>query len=421
MKKVSLIPLLLSSCLALTANVNAESYLIQNATLHTATAKGRLDNADILIKDRKIIQIGIDLQPAKEDIVIDAKGKHVTPGFMNAATNLGLVEIGAVSSTVDASTQIEGMGASFDIAPAINFRSTLIPQNRINGLTRAVVNPRMGKELFAGQGAIIALHSTREGLLKTGAVQLASYSASKAGGSRAAIYAMLDRVLQEAKFVKRNPNQYIPGKKYEFSQSLADLKALFPVLEKKMPLIVSANRADDILNLIELKRKHGIKLVISEAKEAWLVGQQLAAAGVPVIINPISNMPGFDSLSVSLDGAAKLFQSGVKLIFTGGGSHNAYLVRQSAGNAVAYGLPHDVAVEAMTINPAEVFGIRNYGQLEIGMDADVVVWDGDPLDVSSNAEMVFIQGEKQAMVSRATRLRDRYWELKGNNKQGFIK
>ena len=135
----------------------------------------------------------------------------------------------------------------------------------------------------------------------------------------------------------------------------------------------------------------------------------------------MSNLPGFDSLAVSLEGAAKLYQSGVKLILTGGGSHNAYLVRQSAGNAVAYGLPHEVAVEAMTINPAEVFGIKNYGQLEIGMDADVVVWDGDALDVSSNAEMVFIQGEKQAMVSRATRLRDRYWELKGNNKQGFIK
>ncbi|MCW8877598.1 MAG: amidohydrolase family protein [Kangiellaceae bacterium] len=402
--------------------LQAESYLFKNATLHTATAKGSLKNADLLVRDGKIAQIGIDLTATDGVKVVNAKGKHVTPGFINASTNLGLVEIGAVSSTVDASTK--KLGASFDISAAVNFRSTLIPQNRINGLTRAVVMPRFGKSLFAGQGAVIALHSTEKGLLKSKAVQLARYGtsgASHAGGSRAAALAMLDKALSEAKYLRANQAKFTPGIKYQFSQSLPDLKALFPVLERKIPLVITANRADDIVNIIGLSKKHKFKLIISGAKEGWLVADQIAAAKVPVVMDPMRNLPGFDSLAVRLDGAARMYQAGVKLIFVGGGSHNAYLARQSAGNAVAYGVPHAVAIEAMTINPAEVFGISNYGQLEIGMEADVVVWDGDPLEVTSNAEFVLIQGQNQPMVSRATRLRDRYWELKGNQEQAFTK
>ena len=410
------------SALVISAGVQAESYLFKNATLHTATAKGSLKNADLLVRDGKIAQIGIDLAASDGVKVIDAKGKHVAPGFINASTNLGLVEIGAVSSTVDASTK--KMGASFDISPAVNFRSTLIPQNRINGLTRAVVMPRFSESLFAGQGAIIALHSTEKGLLKPQAVQLARYGtsgASNAGGSRAAALAMLDKALTEAKYLRANQAKFTPGIKYEFSQPLSDLKALFPVLQRKVPLVITANRADDIVKVIALAKKHQFKLIVSGAKEGWMVAEQIAVAKVPVIMDPMSNLPGFDSLAVRLDGAARMYQAGVKLVFVGGGSHNAYLVRQSAGNAVAYGVPHPVAIEAMTINPAEVFGITNYGQLEIGMEADVVVWDGDPLEVTSNAEFVLIQGESQPMVSRATRLRDRYWELKGDQEQAFTK
>jgi len=415
--------LILSFCLA-AAPVLAESYLIKNATLHTATAKGMLKQADILIKDGKIIKVAQDINVAGKVNVVEAEGKHITPGLINASTNMGLVEISAVSSTVDAANENHGMGASFNISPAINFRSTLIPQNRINGLTRAIVLPRSGESIFAGQGAAIALHSNMQGMLKKNVAQVAAYGnsgAGKAGGSRAAAMQMLDKALTEAKYLRSNKSLYKPGFKWEFSQSIDDLKALYSVLDKKTPLVISAHRQDDILRLIDLAKKHRVNLVISGGGEAWTVAKQLADAKVPVIMDPMRNLPQFESLAVRLDGAARLYKAGVKLLFTGGGTHNGYLVRQSAGNAVAYGLPSEAAVEAMTINTAEVFGIKNYGQLKAGMDADIVVWDGDPLEITSNPDMVLIQGQTQPLVSRATRLRDRYWDLNTKQPAAFIR
>ena len=401
---------------------NAEDYLLRNATLHTATAKGMLQQADILVRNGKIVQVAEGLVEASGATVIDATGKHITPGLINASTNIGLVEISAVANTVDASTELKNVGASFNISPAINFRSTLIPQNRINGLTRAIVLPRNGENIFAGQGAAIMLKSSYSGLINSNIAQLAAYGesgAGKAGGSRASAMKMLDQALVDAKYLRSHESRYLPGFKWEFSQPIADLKALYPVLDRKTPLIIRAHRADDIERLIELKKKHNVRLVIAGGGEAWMVGERLAESNIPVIIDPIQNLPAFESLSVRLDGAARLYKAGVKLLFTGGGSHNGYLVRQSAGNAVAYGMPAQAAIEAMTINTAEVFGIKNYGQIDTGMDADLVVWDGDPLEITSNPDAVFIQGQKQPLVSRATRLRDRYWDLKGNQQQAF--
>ncbi|WP_444997703.1 amidohydrolase family protein [Aliikangiella sp. IMCC44359] len=410
------------SC-AIGFSVSAEDYLIKNATVYTSTAKGILSQADVLIKNDKIVSVMQGITVSEGSKVIDAKGRYLTPGLANASTNIGLVEIGAVSSTVDSSTKHKGFGASFNIAPAINFSSTLIPQNRINGLTRAVVWPRSGQSIFAGQGAVIALHSSLEqGLLKEKALQVASYGtqgARKSGGSRAAALQLLEQTLADARYLRKNEKRYLPGFKWEFSQSIADLKALYPILDRKIPLIISANRSDDILKLIKLAQKYNFRLVISGGGEAWVVGKQLAEAKVPVIIDPIQNLPQFDSLSIRLDAAARLYNEGVKLLFTGGGSHNGYLVRQSAGSAVANGLPKSAAIEAMTINVADVFGIKDYGQIKAGMDADIVGWDGDPLDVTSNPDFVFIQGQRQPLVSRATRLRDRYWELKGNHQQAY--
>jgi imidazolonepropionase-like amidohydrolase len=404
-------------------SAQAEDYLIKNATVYTATAKGTLKNVDVLVKDGKIVQVAKGITANSKVTLIEANGKHVTPGLINAATHLCLVEISAIANTVDASTQLPGMGASFNVEAAINFRSTLIPQNRINGLTRAIVTPALEGSLFAGQGSAIALHSTMQGLLKKNVAQFAAYGedgAGIAGGSRAAAMQLLDTALSEASYLRDNESRYLPGFDWHFSQSLADLKALYPVLERQTPLVIFAHRADDIERLIGLAKKHAIKLVIAGGGEAWLVAAKLAKAKIPVIIDPIENLPSFESLDVRLDGAAILYKAGVKLLFNGGGSHNGHLVRQSAGNAVAYGLPAEAAIEAMSINTAEVFGIPQYGQIEVGMDADIVVWDGDPLEITSNPDKVFIQGIEQPMVSRATRLRDRYWDLKGNHQQAFL-
>lgn len=414
--------------LSASVSVLAEDFLIKNATIHTASQQGVLSDTDIYVSDGFIMQVAKNIKLKSKHTVIDAKGKHITPGLINASTQLGLVEIGAASSTVDHSTKNKQQGASFNIAPAINFRSTLMPQNRINGLTRAIVQPGGGTSIFQGEGSAIALLSNRQGLISEQVAQYASYGiagANIAGGSRASAYAMLDKALDEANYLRHNRNQYKPGFDWRFSQSLQDLDALKIVLERKIPLVISVHRSDDILQMINLAKKHSIRLVIAGASEAWMVANEIARANVPVIIDPILNLPGsFESLAIRLDGAAILNDAGVKLLFTGidwQSTHNGYLVRQSAGNAVAYGMPAEDAIKAMTINTAEVFGIENYGKIAVGMEADIVVWDGEPLELSTNADVVLIKGVDQPMASRATRLRDRYWDLKDIEKKAFTR
>jgi imidazolonepropionase-like amidohydrolase len=414
---------------ALAPQINAESYLIKNATVHSATAKGILAKADVLIKDGKILRVAEEIKNVVGNFeTIDASGKHLTPGLINASTNMGLTEISAVSSTVDAATTQHNMGASFNIASAINLRSTLIPQNRMHGLTRAIVMPRAGESIFAGQAAIIDLQASKNNAInlnsinKTNVAQVVNYGnrgAALAGGSRASAMAILDKALTEAKYLQNNESRFYAGGQWSFSQSIDDLKALYSVLNKQTPLVAHAHRGDDILRLIQLSKKHNIKLVIAGGGEAWTVADALAKAKVPVLFDPMQNLPQFESLAIGLDGAAKLYKAGVKLLFTGGGTHNAYLVRQSAGNAVAYGLPADAAIEAMSINVADVFGIKNYGQIKQGMEADLVLWDGDPLELTSSADLVLIKGQRQPLVSRATRLRDRYWDKAENGERAY--
>jgi len=410
----------------LSSPTHAEDFLIVNATVHTVTDKGVLANTDVYVSDGFIMQIGKSLEISGKHTLIDAKGRHLTPGLINASTQLGLVEINAASSTVDFATTNEDQGASFAIAPAINFRSTLIPQNRINGLTRAIVRPAGGTSIFQGEGAGIALLSTQEGLLKDTVAQYARYGIAGGvitGGSRASAYSVLDKALEEADYLRHNRSHYLPGYDWHFSQSVQDLDALKTVLEKKIPLVISVHRSDDILKMISLAKKHHIKIIIAGASEAWVVADEIARSKFPVLMDPLSNLPGsFESLANRLDAASILNDAGVKLIFTGMQStHNGYLVRQSAGNAAAYGMAKEDALKAMTINTAEAFGIENYGQIDVGMEADIVIWDGEPLEITTNVDVVLIKGIKQPMVSRATRLRDRYWDLNDNKNKGYVK
>lgn len=404
----------------------AEDYLIKNVIIHTASDKGVLPNTDLYISDGFIMQIGQSLNITNKHTLIDGQGRHLTPGLINASTQLGLVEINAAPSTVDFSTENKQQGASFAIAPAINFRSTLIPQNRINGLTRAIVNPVGGTSIFQGEGAAIALLSNSSGLVSEKVAQYARYGISGAnvsGGSRASAYHVLNKALEEADYLRHNRSHYLPGYDWHFSQSVQDLDALKPVLEKKIPLVISVHRSDDILKMIELAKKHRIKIIIAGASEAWVVADEIARSGFPVLMDPLQNMPSsFESLANRLDAAAILHDAGVKLLFTGMQStHNGYLVRQSAGSAVAYGMQKEEALKAMTINTAQAFGLKNFGQIKVGMEADLVVWDGEPLEITTNADLVIIKGILQPMVSRSTRLRDRYWDLKEVRNKSLVK
>jgi len=394
-----------------------EAILIQNAKIHTLGSQGTLENGSILIEDGKISMIGIGIPGPQGTKIINAEGRDVTPGLMNAQTSLGLVEVNAIDTTVDRGANARNYAASFSIASAINPNSTLIPHNRINGLTRAMVVPSGDKALFQGKGSLIKLSLGMEPLVSRDNAVYLTYGeqgADIAGGSRALAMAQIREIFDDVKRYTDNPGET----EAEYSLKKRELKALLPVVKGDIPLVVSVHRASDILAMIELKASYSLKMILSGVEEGWMVAAKIAAAEIPVVVDPYRNLPGrFETIASRIDNATLLHQANVELIIANLdfiGSHNAYLVRQSAGNAVAFGLPWDIALAAITTTPAKCFGIGNtFGTLEAGMDADLVIWDGDPLEVTTSADQVFIQGREMPMVSRQTRLRDRYMNKTG--------
>ncbi len=386
--------------------------LIENAKIHTMGTQGMLKNGSLLIENGKISMIGTGIPKPEGVTIINARGKDITPGLMNAQTSLGLVEISAIDSTIDSKANNKDYSASFSIAGAINPNSSLIPHNRINGLTRAMVIPANSKSLFQGKGSLIKLSQGMQTVVLEDNAAYLTYGekgARNAGGSRALALMQIREVLREVKDFRDDDSEF----KSETPLKKRDIKALLPVLKGDIPLVITVHRASDIMAMIKLNEEFSLKMIFSGVEEGWMIADKIAAAKIPVIIDPYLNLPNsFEKIASRIDNATLLHKAGVELIianlnFTG--SHNAYVIRQSAGNAVTHGLPWDIALAAITSMPGKWFGVANqYGTLEAGMDADLVIWDGDPLEVTTSAERVFIQGKEIPMISRQTRLRDRY-------------
>jgi len=405
--------------LAASPAVWADSLLIKNARLITLASSGVKEGSDLLIENGVIKAIGKNLPQEGVPKVIDATDMQVTPGLVLANSSIGLIEITQASKTLDMiSTNDKRYSASFEVEPAINFNSTLIPQNRLHGMTHAIVRPVAFTRRFAGQGAAIRLNGAPSIIASEVAVY-ASYGATAkndAGGSRAAIYTRLRRSFQEGADYRNNRQSLKKGRWRSSPRSVEDLDVLVSVLEGQKPFVITVNRADDIRALLVLQKEFSFKLVIAGAAEAWMVAEELGQANAVVILDPLQNIPqSFDHLGVRLDNAVLLHENGVKLIFSGVDNENAhigFLIRQAAGNVVAEGLPYIEALKAVTLNPAQVFGFGDqYGTLEVGKQADLVVWDGDPLEIMTSARHVVIGGEPMPMVARSTRLRDRYKDL----------
>ncbi|GHA00235.1 amidohydrolase [Arenicella chitinivorans] len=405
----------ISACLLVSTSVQADTLLIKNAKLVDGVERAE-GVVDIAVRDGRIQQIGTDLTADDTTRVIDAAGKPVTPGLFNVNTQIGLMEVGAVAASVDARAMREDVTASLRVADAYNASSTVVPYNRMLGITNAVVQPGNGTSLIAGTAAVVKLSAT-DGVVEPGAamvVNLADTGSALTGGSKAAAMAKLREALEDARDYARNTTQFNSGNRRDYSLSRHDLAALKPVIERRMPLLVYVERASDIERVLRLAADLRISLILSGVSEGWRVADKIAKAEVPVIIDPIRNLPNsYESLGARLDNAKLMHEAGVTLMFTGMGwqtTHNAYLVRQSAGNAVANGLPYNAAIQAITSAPAKIFGVPQYGHLKAGASATLVVWSGDPLEVMSNPELVLIDGQMYPLESRHTRLRDRYFQ-----------
>ena len=391
---------LVAAGLLASGSANAQSLAIINATMHTATEQGVLENASIVMDNGKIT--AINPQQVQADKVIDANGKIVTPGFIASINQLGLVEVSAVAGSRDAGE--EKAGIDFDVSLAYNAHSSLIPYARKGGVTRDVITPHGGDSIFSGLASVVDLSGDLQGDIQKQAA-LVVYLGERSKGSRAFTLQTLINKLEEhqTKAAKK------PKKDDDSTPSTED-KVMVKVLSGDMPLVVGVSRAADIIELIKVKEQFGINLVLNGAQDAVVVKEQIAKAQVPVIMSAMDSLPSsFDSLHASLDNAAALEKAGVKVILTVGGdaSHNIYQLRFDAGNAVSYGMSQQGALNAVTSNVADVFGI-NAGSLEVGKAADVVVWSNDPFELSSHVSKMIINGEEVSTQSRQDKLRERY-------------
>ncbi|HVT59137.1 MAG TPA: amidohydrolase family protein [Thermoanaerobaculia bacterium] len=397
---------------------------ITGATVHTMGPAGTLQNATVLIAGGRIQEVGRDLAVPVGALRIDASGKVVTPGLCDSLTRLGLVEVDAVEDTEDSTNQDERLSAAFDVSAAVNRRSMLIPINRVEGITRAVVAPSPAKSLFLGQGAVIQLDGGPDTVVRPSVALFATLGetgARLAGGSRGAALTRLREALLDALDYGANRAAYERAQHRPFALSRLDLEALLPVARGEKPLVVFAAGATDIEAALKLARELRLRLILADAAEGWEVASEIAAAKVPVLIKPQSNLPGsFERLGATLENAARLYKAGVTIAFMSAfDAHNSRNLKQDAGNAVTYGLPWDAALAAMTVNPAHIWGIADrYGTLEPGKEADVVIWPADPLEVTTFAERVFIRGVEMPAETRQTKLRDRYLQRGGGAPPG---
>lgn len=411
--KRALLALGLAAACGVTGPLSAETIAITGGKLETMGPAGTVPNGTVLIVDGRISAVGVGIPIPGEARRIDAHGRVVTPGLFNSLTRLGLVEVSAVEGTADSEVKSDRITAAFDVADALNPRSTLIAVNRIDGLTRAVVAPSAGNSLISGQGAVIHLGAPADLLVRERVAMFAflgERGAELTGGARSAAILRLREVLQDAADFAANRKAFEAGDRREYSLSRLDLEALVPVMRGELPLVVTADRASDIVAALRLAKELKLRLILAGVAEGWMVAGEIAAADVPVLVEPLDNLPSsFEQLGATIANAARLRTAGVRVAFMNGDAHNARNVRQSAGNAVANGMTWHDALAALTTVPASIWGIaERYGSLEPGKDADLVIWDGDPLEVTTYADVVLIRGVEIPMESRQTLLRDRY-------------
>ena len=403
------------------------------------TGTSVIEGGTVVIQNGRVVAVGVMAPPASARI-IDAAGKVVAPGFVAVDSGLGASEISSVGGSDDQSNGANSISASFDVSYGLDPWSFTLPVARLGGITRAIVVPNhpgggggnhrddgdadfagvgdggyQSPGLFAGQAAIIHLAQGNDILVKPRVAMVAPFGeagASVAGGARGAEFTQFKETLAEVRLYARNKASYDRAGLRDLSLSRADLEALIPVAEGRMPLIVTAHRAADIQQVLRLAREEGVKIILDGAEEGWLVADQIAAANVAVLLNPISNLPGnLETRAARMENAAALQAAGVTIAIKGneGSIHRARETRYNAGNAVSHGLPYQAAIAAITVNPAMIFGMAGeVGELRAGAAADVVVWSGDPLEPLSIAEHIWINGQEQAPTSRQFLLRDRY-------------
>jgi imidazolonepropionase-like amidohydrolase len=378
-----------------------------------------IDRGTVLIRGRQIAAVGASVPVPPGATIIDAAGKIVTPGFIESDTQIGIVEIplGADGTDDQASTDKE-LSAAFNVVDSFNGESTVIPVTRVEGITRAVVAPTGSGHAILGQGALFDLSGAQapDSIVKAPVAMFANLGeagAASEGGSRASAMLRLREALQDALDFARNRVAWSNAQRRPYARGRLDMEALGPVVRGELPLAINANRASDLLAAIRLADEFHLKLILMGAAEGWRVASELARRRIPVVVKPLTDIPSFDALGATLENPSRLAKAGVTLVLSSFDTHNARNLRQEAGNAISYGLDRDSALRAVTLEPARVWGVADrLGSLEAGKDADVVVWSGDPFELTTGPEHVFIAGREMPKETRQRQLFEKYRVLR---------
>ena len=409
----------------------AQDVTIINARVVTGDGSEPIENGTVVVAGGKVVYAGpASGAPAagpSGGAGVDAGGAYVTPGLFATVTTLGLADVGAVDDSNDSTAGGSPFSAALDAAMAINPTSQNILVHRAAGITRAATTTLPSGSIFAGQGAIIDLDGDANAVMQPRAFQMIALGeggAELAGGSRVAAHVLLRAALREAqalvgKTVITETTEI--GKDDEVLLSRFDAEALVPVVTGKQKLYVAVDRAADIRAVLALKAEYPkLDLVLVGATEGWLVAADIAAAGVPVIANGLTDLPdSFEALGATQSNAGRMAKAGVKVAINAATMQNPRRLQQVAGNLVALtrvpgasGLAWGKAFAAISSVPAEISGMGDKaGVLKAGALGDVVIWDGDPLEAGSVPKAVYIGGVKQDLTSHQSRLRDRYKSL----------
>ncbi|RED16081.1 amidohydrolase family protein [Parasphingopyxis lamellibrachiae] len=404
----------------------AQTVAITGGTVVIGDGADPVPGGTVVVRDGRIVAAGANVAVPAGAQIVDATGQWVTPGIVGGFTRLGLVEVGAVSSTNDSSAADSDFSAGLDVAPAINPLSAAIATNRTGGVTRAVVAPETANTIFGGQGAVIDLGADMDAVMRPRAfqfVELGERGAARAGGSRSASHASFRNALDQALIYARNPAAY-GGQSSDSLLNRVDAAALVPVVQGRIPLVVHVEQARDILSVIALRTDYPrLNIILVGVSEGWTVAPQIAAAGIPVIASALNDLPAqFEQLAATQSNIGRMRDAGVQVAIGMIDDNDAHQIRYStqyAGNLVALnnvpgatGLSWGEAFAAISSWPAEIMGLGNeIGSLRPGRRADIVIWDGDPLELSSNVDVMLIDGVQQPLTSRQTRLRDRYLSI----------
>jgi imidazolonepropionase-like amidohydrolase len=398
---------------------------------------GAIDNGAIVMAGGKITAVGDagTIHVPAGARVIDVTGMTIYPGLIDSETQLGLTEISAEQTTNDLVELSDEIMPHMHTAEAFHAESALIPVARMNGITNAVIAPESADTL-PGQDSFIQLagaNATEMLLIRDNAMPLnftgdqrrnkTGFEKRKFPSTRMGLAAQLRQAFLDAQdyklkwtdYERRKTDAALNKDKDKKPEPLApkrDLKseALLPYLEGKKMIVLAAESPSDLETAVSLANEFKLKFVLNHISHSQPVLDYVAGLNVPVIVGPIYEAPKEDERYDTVYSLpAQLYKRGVKIVFASYSAHNVRNLPDQAGFATAFGLPYDEALKAITLNAAEIWGVaEQLGSLDVGKTANVVVANGDPLDVKTDVKRVFIAGREVPMSDRQVRLRDEY-------------